>query len=122
MAEYCAEALDDCIDDTWVSISEDNYKNFTLDFTDMHHTSSKGIAVANYCRIVLEEKYNNDGKKIHNHDSVCEDLGIIIRPENISHKKKKFEQLMLKCIAQKVDVQFNTSAKELLQDDSKGDN
>jgi hypothetical protein len=121
MAQYCAHALNDCMDDTWLSIAEDNYKNFTLDFTHANTGNTKGNAVANYCRVILEEKYNNDGKKIMNHDNVCQALGIIIRPENISHKKKKFEQLMLKCIANKVDIKFNASAKELLEDDSTGD-
>jgi hypothetical protein len=121
MAQYCAHALNDCMDDTWLAIAEDNYKNFTLEFTHATARNTKGTAVANYCRIILEEKYNNDGKKIMSHDNTCQTLGIIIRPENISHKKKKFEQLMLKCIASKVDIEFNASAKELLEDNSTGD-
>jgi hypothetical protein len=117
MSQYCAEALDDCIDETWVSISQDNYKNFTLAFAHNAHTQHKGTAVANYCQIILEDKYHNDGKRIIRHDSVCEDLGIIIRPENISHKKKKFEQLMMQCIAKKVDIEFDGSTKKTLQND-----
>lgn len=118
MAQYCAEALDDCMADTWLSISQDNYKNFSLEFNDNATTTDKGIAVANYCQIILEDKYHNDGKRIVRHDSVCEDLGMIIRPENISHKKKKFEQLMMQCIANKVDAEFGDATKDILQDSS----
>lgn len=117
MSHYCADALDDCISEVWVSISQDNYKNFTLAFNDSAPTHNKGVAVANYCQIILEDKYHNDGKKIIRHDTVCEDLGIIIRPENISHKKKKFEQLMMQCVAKKVELEFDGTAKKILQDD-----
>lgn len=122
MSLYCAEALDDCMSETWLSISQDSYHNFTLTFTDESTNNDKGIAVASYCQLTLEEKYSNDGKKINSHDSVCEGLGIIIRPENISHKKKKFERLMMQCVTQKMDIQFNASTKQLLQEDSQGSN
>lgn len=117
MSIYCAEAVDDCMSETWIKISQDNYKNFTLSFTDNAQTQDKGTAVANYCQIILEDKYHNDGKKITRHESVCDELGIMIRPENISHKKKKFEQLMMQCVANKVDLQFESTTKNILQDD-----
>ncbi len=116
MSEYCAEALDLCMQDTWVFFTKENYKNFSLEFSPDAPSVDKGVAVATYCQLILEEKYNNDGRKINSHDTVCEGLGMVIRPENIAHKKKKFEQLMMQCVSQKVDSKFNSTTKQTLQD------
>ncbi len=121
MALFCADAMDDCMLDAWQVIANDNYKNLTLAFTENSRYTSKGLAIADYCQIVLNEKYTNDGKKVNSHKHVCEILGIIIRPENITHKKKKFEQLMTRCIEQKVNKQFNHTTSELLQDNPIGE-
>lgn len=115
MAAYCASTIDDCIFDAWNIIANDNYTHFSLSFTEDSTHTDKGIAVANYCQIIISEKYNHDGKKRYKHETACDMLGIHIRPENIAHKKKKFEQIMMKCVSKKVDKEFNSSTKEILQ-------
>ncbi len=116
MAEYCASALDDCLSDSWEAIANENYHNFTLSFNEKSTHENKGIAVANYCHVIIGEKYSNDGKKVYSHDLVCDALGIHIKPENIAHKKKKFEKLVMSCINKKVDEEFNHSTKDTLQE------
>lgn len=115
MSQYCANALDVCMETTWDFFAKDNYKNFSIDFDDTSPHQDKGVAVADYCQILLEEKYSNDGKKQHSHNSVCKALGVNIRPENIAHKKKKFEEIMMNCVSQKVDQKYNATTKQLLQ-------
>lgn len=116
MALYCSEALDDCMDETWQYYSQEEHKNFSINFTKDAPTKNKGVAVANYCQLTLEEKYSNDGKKVNSHNAVCKSLGIVINQENIVHKKKKFEQIMIQCITKKVDSQFNETTKHMLQE------
>jgi hypothetical protein len=121
MATYCADNLDSCMDDAWKVTAQGNYKNFTLSFTEQSNYTDKGLAVADYCRIIINEKYTNDGKKSHRHNSVCETLGLIIPPENMTHKKKRFEKIMMQCIEEKVNDQFQGSVKTVLkEDDSRG--
>jgi len=117
MAKYCADNLDSCMDEAWSMTKQGNYKNFTLTFTEQSRYTDKGLAIADYCHIILSEKYTNDGKTNHRHNSVCEALGLIIPPENMTHKKKKFENIMMRCIEKKVNNQFQGSAKTLLKEE-----
>jgi hypothetical protein len=117
MAEYCADNLDNCMDEAWKITAQGNYKNFTLSFTEQSRYTDKGPAIADYCHIIINEKYTNDGKKSHRHNSVCEALGLIIPPENMTHKKKRFEHIMMRCVEKKVNKQFQGSTKTLLKED-----
>lgn len=115
MALYCCNALDECIQEAWEIFAQQDHKNFSMEFSNDAPCKDKGIAIANYCQIILEEKYSNDGKKIHSHNSVCELLGIVINQENIVHKKKKFEKIVMDCITRKVDSEFNNTTKQVLE-------
>ena len=102
MALYCTDALDDCMQETWAAFARDTHKNFTIEFVKDASNQDIGVAIANYCHTILEEKYTNDGKKINSHNTVCQALGIIINQENIVHKKKKFEKMVHCCPVRKI--------------------
>lgn len=102
MALDCSVAMEECMEKTWNAVASQKHRQLQLSFTEDALFQDKGTAIATYCQMLLEEKYLNDGRKIHTHESVCQHLGMIIRPENISYKKKKFETLVMDCIHKKI--------------------